>query len=380
MYPSQQQLNALSEQFLSNGIDLYVNGNPEGAITAFKGSIGLSPHSGYTPDAWNYMAEAFIQLDEHEKAIAAYKKAIKLSPNQDDTRIKLGNLYFSMDRYKEAADEYEKAVKSNPSANNYFALGQSYLYLDRLNEAESIFSRVRTMEPDSPKGDYGLGLTYSRQARYDEAVKHFKKAVNLDRHFYDGYAEMAYAYIDMGKKDEAGEIRCFLQDKDPSLANTVSEYIYQESPPAFSNAYFPEAFGFFPPKTPLSTLDVYLVQANATKKYSLKIAFDKEMDRESVENLSNWNISRSSGSGPGEAYNFGLPVPSTEVSIPKLPLNVFYDAHNRTATVTFEIAQNAAADGTIDPTHIEFKFAGNDIFGNKIDAARDQYSGFSGIT
>lgn len=49
------------------------------------------------------------------------------------------------------------------------------------------------------------------------------------------------------------------------------------------------------------------------------------------------------------------------------------------ATVTFTIAQNSAADGTIDPSHIIFKFGGEDIFGNKMDEDGDEYSPFTGI-
>ena len=68
-YPNQQQLDELSKQALSNGIDLYTNGDHKGAIKEFKRSIGLSPYSEYTADASNYMAEAYIQLGENEKAL-----------------------------------------------------------------------------------------------------------------------------------------------------------------------------------------------------------------------------------------------------------------------------------------------------------------------
>jgi hypothetical protein len=50
-----------------------------------------------------------------------------------------------------------------------------------------------------------------------------------------------------------------------------------------------------------------------------------------------------------------------------------------TATVTFRLQQNAAADGTIDPSHIEFKFSGKDIYGNSMDENFDQFMGFSGV-
>jgi len=90
-------------------------------------------------------------------------------------------------------------------------------------------------------------------------------------------------------------------------------------------------------------------------------------------------IRDSLGSGPGEAYNFGLPIPSTEVSLPALPTSVYYDSETWTATVKFTVTQNATADGTIDPSHIDFKFMGKDLYGNKMDPTGDQYSTFSGI-
>ena len=59
--------------------------------------------------------------------------------------------------------------------------------------------------------------------------------------------------------------------------------------------------------------------------------------------------------------------------------NVYWNAETMTATVSFNIQQNATADGTIDPTHIEFKFSGQDIYGNTMDEDFNQFSGFSGV-
>ncbi len=378
-YSNQQQLDSLSKQTLSNGIELYMNGDFKGAIKEFKRSIGLSPFSQYMVDTSKYMANAYIQLGETENAIDTYEKAIKLAPNRDDLRITLGNMLFSLDRFDEAKEEYKEAVRVYPSSNNHFSLGQAYLRLEQYNEAETVFAKVRSMDTDKPNGDYGLGLTYSKQGLYEKALEHFQETVNLDDEFYDGYAEIGYAYTDLGLTDEAELIKDFLYDKDPSLAATLSEYMYQKDSPSFISAYYAEAFGAFQPKTPLSTLSTYLEAANSTKTFTLNIGFDKQMDRTSVENIVNWNISRASGTGGGEAYNFGLALPSTEVSLSVLPVNVYYDEDAWTATVKFNITQNATADGTLDPSHVEFKFSGEDIYGNEMDAEGDQYCGFSGI-
>jgi hypothetical protein len=132
-------------------------------------------------------------------------------------------------------------------------------------------------------------------------------------------------------------------------------------------------------KTRVSTLDAYLQNAGAEKMLSIKFMFDKEMDRASVENTLNWRIGRSSNPEPGGAYNFGRPLPESEIELPPYPHHIYYDQQSLTATVYFKIRQNASADGTIDPSHVEFRFDGKDVYGNRMDAGFDQFTGFSGV-
>jgi hypothetical protein len=131
--------------------------------------------------------------------------------------------------------------------------------------------------------------------------------------------------------------------------------------------------------TKVSALDAYLANANASKTFTMVFQFSKEMDKASVENLLNWKIGRTTGANPGQAYNFGLPVPATEIRMQPYPAYVSYDSKAWTATVSFRIQQNGAADGTIDPSHIQFTFLGKDQFGVVMDPENDQFTGFSGI-
>ena len=103
------------------------------------------------------------------------------------------------------------------------------------------------------------------------------------------------------------------------------------------------------------------------------------MDRGSIENPVNWQISRATGQGPGQAYNFGLPISPNEAKLPSIPSAVTWDADNLTATVYFTVTQNAASNATIDPSHVEFKFSGKDIYGLKMNPKFDQFSGFNDV-
>jgi hypothetical protein len=142
---------------------------------------------------------------------------------------------------------------------------------------------------------------------------------------------------------------------------------------ASSQSSFPYYFG---PFTPLSALDSYLLNANTSRPFTMVFQFSKEMDRASVENRFNWSMSRSTMGGPGQAYYFGLGVPESEVTLDPFPELVSYDEDNFSATVTFRIYQNSAADGTLDPSHVVFKFSGEDLFGKAMDDEADEFSDF----
>lgn len=373
------QLENLSSNALSRGMTLFMNQDYEGAVSEFRRAIGLSPTSDFAMSSAHYMADAYLRLDDTKNAVEAYETAINLDPNRDNSHIKLGNLYFTEKRYKEAEQQYKEAVRLNPSANNHYSLGQVYLSLELYDDARSQFNEVIQLAPESPNGYFGMGQALSGQGQYQEAIFKFQMALQQDSQLFDAHAEIGYAYADMGEMDLAQQKLNYLESKDPLLADSLSRYMYKVDAPKMLYARSTGTFLYLmPPKTKLAVLDDYLQNANAEKTFKMVFQFDKQMDRESVENKFNWNIARAVGAGPGQAYNYGFPIPDTEVNPPLFPEHVYYNPDELTATVYFKIKQNASADGTIDPSHIEFKFSGTDIFGYDMNAKYDQFTGFTG--
>jgi len=375
----QSQLDELSNRALTKGIDLYMEKHYKEAAQEFQRAVGLSPQGAHATDASNYLGNAYLQLGKTEKAIDAYQQSIKINPFDDQPHITLGNLFYSLGRNSEAANEYQEAIRINPSSTNHYSLGQTYLAMEQYSMAEEQFNMVNRLNPEHGSGDYGIGLVRVGQQRYDDAIQSFKTAISKKTDFYDAYAEMGYAYADLGEMDQAQEIVDFLENESSDLADTLSQYMYKVDPPKFTLAYSSDFFIRKSMNTSVSSLDPYLEAPNASASFTMKFIFDKEMDRESVENILNWGIGRSTGSGPGEKYNFGLPVADTEIMPPSYPDHVYYDADSLTAVVTFSLTQNDNADGTIDPSHIEFTFSGEDKFGYKMNPEGDQFRGFDGV-
>jgi len=324
---------------------------------------------------------SYLQLEDTENAIKAYKSAFQVDPYRDDIRVKLGNLYFLQGKYEDARAEYAEAVRLNPSTVNRYSLGQAYIELGRFSEAENQYNEIQRLAPREAGGYLGMGLAYSRQGKHEKAIRQFKEAISRDGNLYDAYAQMGYSYADLGDMESAQNMVDTLERLDQAdLADTLSRYMYKVDPPKMLYANSSSTFPFPMGKgTPLVALNSYLMNPGASRTVSIQIQFDKQMDRGSIENPANWLISRAAGQGPGQAYNFGLPVSPNEAKLPPMPSAVTWDEDNLTATVYFTVTQNAAADATIDPSHIEFKFSGKDIYGLKMNPKADQFNGFSGV-
>lgn len=374
------QMDSLAGQALSSGIDKYMAEDFEGAAKDFKRAFGLSPYATTAYDANKFLSMSYQQLGQPEKAIAAYQQAIEVNPTDDRLQLELGNLFFGEERYGEAIQAYEEAVRLYDDSNNRFSLGQAYMKAERFSDAEHQFQKVIQFGGNFARNGYfGLAQTYKGQKKFDAAIEQLEIAVSKDRDFISAYEEMGYTYADAGKMDEAEQIRDYLSRKAPSSALLLDQYMSKVTQPKIMFAYANSTFKYFSkPKTSLSALDDYLANAGSNRTMTMEFQFNKEMDRESIENIFNWTINRSEETGPGMRYNWGLPVPETEVSLAVHPTDVYYDADKRTALVRFTVTQNEDADGTIDPSHIVFSYSGKDTDGNEMHTQYDQYMGFSG--
>lgn len=373
------QLETLANQALNSGIDKYMNKDYKGAAQEFRRSLGLSPYSDYAVDATKYLAQAYLQLDETDKAIDTYKQALKTMPQRDDLQLALGNLLIAEKRTGEAIAYYEEAVRIYDDGTNRFSLGQAYLAAGRYDDAETQFLKVISKDSTSPNGYYGLGQVYAKQKKYPEAIQEFERALARKKDFHDAYAEIGYTYADMGEMEKAREVRDQLEFDEPGLAELLRSYMNKVAKPKIITAWATGSFPFYlPRRTQVSELNSYLENANTSQTFTMIFQFSKSMDRQTVENPLNWSIKRSTGPGPGGNYNFGLPLADTEVKLAPFPTDVYYDEKKMTATVRFSVSQNAGANATIDPSHIAFSFTGQDSDGNSMHPLYDQFTGFSG--
>ncbi len=189
------------------------------AAEAIQENVNVKPAETPLPEFTNAetaFAEGnkLFDASENEKAVEAYKQAVKLNPDFAEAYFKLGIAYSLLEKEQEASENpdatptpkpskkakkdappptkanksfenavkaYKKILTKNPKDDAaHFNLGRSYNKLNDDKEAQKSLSQAVKLKPDDSQYQTELGAILIKLAQYDEAVAALKKAIKLD--------------------------------------------------------------------------------------------------------------------------------------------------------------------------------------------------------
>ncbi len=127
-----------------------------GLMAAAPSAMALPSRKTSSPDQQAKALFAEGQQRQQEKrygeAITAYRRAIKLDPNQPETLNNIGFCYKEMKEYKKAIAYYKEALRFNPKlAEAHEYLGEAYLQMGQLKLAEEEYQTLLALDSDEAK-------------------------------------------------------------------------------------------------------------------------------------------------------------------------------------------------------------------------------------
>lgn len=177
--------------------------------------------------------------DYFAKAVDSYKAALKADPSASFIAEELSDLYIQSGRLREAVTQAEDALKQNPEdLNARRVLARIYTRLigdaqqNRIDEnmvkkAIEQYEKIAEKEPKDTDSWMMLGRLNKVAQNSVEAVKDYKKALELEPENEDAMTGLALVYADLGDTKAAADLLRKAADKDPnprSLAALASAY------------------------------------------------------------------------------------------------------------------------------------------------------------
>ena len=214
-------------------------GNYAAAAALFSKAEAASPG---TTDALLYAGKSFVHLQnyaEAESAIRIYQvqhpdsedalyllgfvlhregklvesletyteAAARRTPLGDDLKI-VGLNYVLLNDYGDAIKWLEKAVEIDPrNKDAWYYLGRAYYTESRLAAARKAFLIVLDLDPRDVKAENNLGLIFESEAKPDDAIEAYQKAIAWQEHAVhpseQPYLNLGNLLLDLDRIDEA---------------------------------------------------------------------------------------------------------------------------------------------------------------------------------
>jgi Tfp pilus assembly protein PilF len=155
------------------------------ARDAFIKVIQIDPNF---PEAHNYLGTVYERLNERDKAIEEYKKALAnpqyMTPQYPHRNLAM--IYLNANEYKSAIKEFKEALSFPPPGDNprfipmvYNGLGQAYYKDGQYPEAVDAFNEALKIVPDYTEVHFFLGQAYYKTGSGPLAKEEFQRVIHL---------------------------------------------------------------------------------------------------------------------------------------------------------------------------------------------------------
>jgi len=135
------------QEYQTIGAELMRQGMLEEAIQVFERALGLDAGS---VDLMRSLAEAYSELDQHDKAIAFLKNLVQKNPDSVELQQVLGECYAKAGEIGEAEKIFEEVVAKDPMASGGL-VNMSRLLLQR-GDAEAAFDHFAPVVDELKEG------------------------------------------------------------------------------------------------------------------------------------------------------------------------------------------------------------------------------------
>jgi tetratricopeptide (TPR) repeat protein len=166
--------------------------NIDKAIEAFKRALRVNPNN---LRALYELAKLYDKKTEYDKAIKTIKRAIKLKPKTRAAWNNLGTLYSKKTEFDKALIAYNSALKINSNYKDAWRnLGLVYIQKNQYNEAIKALKRAVKIDPRFKYAWNNLGIAYVKNNEHNKAIEAFKRAIDLDPNYQDALMNLGLVY------------------------------------------------------------------------------------------------------------------------------------------------------------------------------------------
>lgn len=174
------------------------NKDPKEAVQLLEQAVETQPAYG---DARLDLALAYFRQGRLDQAGVQASRVLKDEPQNVRALQLEGNIEFAQNNYAAAAEHLHTALGLQGDFDTAYSLALAYLSLHKLAETKLLFDELLNDMGSTPQLHVLLGRAYRETGYLDDAIREFKKAIELDSKYPRVHYYLALAYLAQGEKE-----------------------------------------------------------------------------------------------------------------------------------------------------------------------------------
>lgn len=184
-FKAARDLDPDSEDVILNLSRLYAENNDVEHAAKVIESV---PESERSPKMEFALGAVYEQLKRPKDAIAAYRRAVDLDPEDAHALGALAQALLNDNQLDEALKVYRQMAAADPEdAGNLVHISEILRRQGKYEEALATVKKAVKKDPDSPEAGYNEGLLLDVLGRYDESAQIYEHMVDLTSHANGAY-------------------------------------------------------------------------------------------------------------------------------------------------------------------------------------------------
>lgn len=193
----------------NSGIDAYVKGDYEQAISLFKGAL---KEKNIQPQVYYNLALCYQFTENYDRAITTYQKFLTLNPTDYDGIYNLALVYFETEKYKHAIEFFEKSIKIKKEPENVKALTLAYLCNNEMQKAIDFAEGILKNTSNGLDLYFNIAKVFENKNPFnkeftlmDIAIEMYSKIITMDSRYFDAYLAKSICYAKKGEWESSVE-------------------------------------------------------------------------------------------------------------------------------------------------------------------------------
>ena len=168
----------------------WFNGDTESIDKSIENFNKALEYNDYYIDAHLDLGKMYFRKKNFVMAEEEFEKALKIDPYSSKNHYYMAYFYTRYKNddealYNKSLNEYEMVIKLEPESklalDSYINIACYYIDKDRLDKAKEELMEAEKINPDYSYCHYARALLYSKEEKYEEALKEMEDYLNMEK-------------------------------------------------------------------------------------------------------------------------------------------------------------------------------------------------------